>query len=254
MKPSHPFEGPRRSGVLVVEDDPVYRELLQMALGFEGFRVRLAENGARAIEELESGASEVVDAIVLDLLMPVMDGLRFLRWLRDDAKSDLPVLVVTSVDSRALSVETRVAGATEVLVKPVALEKLLARLEVLCRRGAISRLRPIGASFDVTNESEALDGDPDAAASASSEPTGIARALAETDGGMAVTDDDGYDTEADGRRRTVDEDRAATEIAHHRDANDGKNLDEDEDEDENEDENDTEAEEAPATELELERG
>ena len=118
------------------------------------FRVEVAENGQRAIEILEEGGFDQTDVIVLDLLMPILDGLRFLRWLRDDARSDVPVLVITSVDSRALTVETRVAGATEVLVKPVALEKIVAKLQALARRG--TGTKPRGG----TRELEANDASP----------------------------------------------------------------------------------------------
>jgi DNA-binding response OmpR family regulator len=115
--------------ILVVDDDPVYRELLTIALSAEGYTVLLAENGLEAKGLLED---EKVDLIVVDMLMPLMDGLRFIHWLRKEHGGTSPVLVLTSVDNRALSVEAMVAGATDVVVKPVSLPALLKKVSDLC--------------------------------------------------------------------------------------------------------------------------
>ncbi len=69
--------------------------------------------------------------IIVDMLMPLMDGLRFLHWLRQEAKLETPSLVLTSLDNRGLSVEALVAGATDVIVKPVSLPLLLKKLGAL---------------------------------------------------------------------------------------------------------------------------
>ena len=114
--------------ILVIDDDPVYRELLCIALTGEGYGVMLAENGQAAKEILER---EDVQIIILDLLMPFMDGLRFLNWLRQDARIEVPTLVLTSMDSRGLSVEALVAGATDVIVKPVSLPILLKKISAV---------------------------------------------------------------------------------------------------------------------------
>jgi two-component system response regulator MprA len=128
--------------VLVVEDDPIFRELLELALTSEGLRIASAENGERATRLLGSSS---FDAIVLDLLMPVMDGLSFLRWLREERRSAMPVLVLTCLDQKKLAVEARVAGATDILVKPVALTKLVSRIRSL---GHSAGRAPDSKSFD----------------------------------------------------------------------------------------------------------
>jgi len=117
-----------RKRVLVVDDDAVYRELLSIGLGAGGYEILVAENG---IEAKKIVGAEAVDAVIVDMLMPLMDGLRFIDWLRKEARNEVPVLVLTSVDDRALSVEAMVAGATDVVVKPVGLPQLTQRLGAL---------------------------------------------------------------------------------------------------------------------------
>ncbi|MEM7233513.1 MAG: response regulator [Planctomycetota bacterium] len=112
----------------MIDDDPVYRELLTIGLGGEGYQVLLAENGEGGKEILQR---ETVDLVLVDMLMPLMDGLRFLHWVRKEEELTLPVLVVTSQDNRNLSVEALVAGATDVVVKPVSLPVLLEKLSSL---------------------------------------------------------------------------------------------------------------------------
>ena len=118
--------GEEAKRILVIDDDPIYRELLAIALNGGGFRVLLAENGLDAQEIL---GRESVDAVIVDMLMPYMDGLRFLHWLREEQKSPVPALVVTSSDDRNLSVEALVVGATDVLVKPVRLDALSRKIQ-----------------------------------------------------------------------------------------------------------------------------
>lgn len=114
--------------VLVIDDDPVYRELLTIALTSEGYQVLLAEHGESGREIL---GREHVDVLIVDMLMPMMDGLRFINWLRKEAELDTPALVLTSMDNRELSVEALVAGATDVVIKPVSLPSLLKKLSVV---------------------------------------------------------------------------------------------------------------------------
>lgn len=129
--PSQEYSGLR---VFVVEDDDIYRELLAFALSHQGHQVYVAENGSRAVELIDNAEPDI---ILLDMLMPVMDGLTFLHWLRDERQDVTPVLVLTCLDDRALVVEALVAGASDVLIKPVNLDTLTRKIESLMKRSAI---------------------------------------------------------------------------------------------------------------------
>jgi len=118
--------------VLVVDDEEAVREALRRALRLEGYDVELASDGAEALERLE-GENAQPDAVVLDVLLPVTDGLEVARKLRRDGNS-VPILMLTAraaVDDRVAGLD---AGADDYLVKPFALEELHARLRALLRR------------------------------------------------------------------------------------------------------------------------
>jgi two-component system, OmpR family, response regulator MprA len=117
--------------ILIVDDERAVRESLRRALELEGYEIELAEDGAEALERLESQPEP--DAMVLDVLMPRVDGLEVSRTLRRNG-SRLPILMLTArtqVDDR---VEGLDAGADDYLTKPFALEELLARVRALLRR------------------------------------------------------------------------------------------------------------------------
>jgi two-component system response regulator MprA len=116
-----------RKKVLVVDDDRVYRELLVFGLSAAGYEVYVAEHGARAVEVM---AGVEPDVVLLDLLMPFMDGLRFLRW-QEASGSQAPTIVLTCVDEEPRGVEALVAGAKEVLIKPVSLDLLLEKIALV---------------------------------------------------------------------------------------------------------------------------
>jgi two-component system, OmpR family, response regulator MprA len=116
--------------VLVVDDEPAVRSALRRALVLAGYDVDLAEGGVKALGEL---AARPPDAVVLDVLMPDLDGLEVCRRLRA-AGDDTPVLMLTARDSVADRVAGLDAGADDYLVKPFALEELMARLRALLRR------------------------------------------------------------------------------------------------------------------------
>jgi two-component system response regulator MprA len=118
--------------VLVVDDDPAVRQALDRALRFEGYGTELAEDGVAA---LAAHASRPADAIVLDVAMPRMDGLEMCRRLRA-AGDPTPILLLTARVAVAERVAGLDAGADDYLVKPFALEELLARLRALLRRAA----------------------------------------------------------------------------------------------------------------------
>jgi two-component system, OmpR family, response regulator MprA len=116
--------------VLVVDDEPPVREALQRALRLEGYEVELAAHGGEALARLAVSAP---DAVVLDILMPEVDGLEVCRRLRTTGDRT-PVLMLTARDHVSERVAGLDAGADDYLVKPFALEELLARLRALLRR------------------------------------------------------------------------------------------------------------------------
>jgi two-component system response regulator MprA len=118
--------------ILVVDDEPAVRESLRRALQLEGYDVELAEDGEQALERVRRDA---VDALVLDVMMPRLDGLETCRRLRGEGNA-LPVLMLTARDEVADRVAGLDAGADDYVVKPFALEELLARLRALLRRAA----------------------------------------------------------------------------------------------------------------------
>ena len=116
--------------ILVVDDDRAVRESLRRSLSFNGYTVDLAEDGVDALEAI---TNDRPDAVVLDVMMPRMDGLEVCRQLRSTG-DDLPILVLTARDSVSERVGGLDAGADDYLPKPFALEELLARLRALLRR------------------------------------------------------------------------------------------------------------------------
>jgi DNA-binding response OmpR family regulator len=116
--------------ILVVDDEPAVRDAVRRALVLSGYAVDTADGGGAAVAAL---AAEAPDAIVLDVAMPGVDGLEVCRRLR--ASGDrTPVLMLTARDAVADRVAGLDAGADDYLVKPFALEELLARLRALLRR------------------------------------------------------------------------------------------------------------------------
>ena len=124
------MSGPSR--ILVVDDERALRDSLRRALALEGYEVELAADGEEALDRL--GAREVEpDAIVLDVLMPRLDGLEVARRLRR-AGNQTPILMLTARDQVEDRVEGLDAGADDYVVKPFALEELFARVRALLRR------------------------------------------------------------------------------------------------------------------------
>jgi two-component system response regulator MprA len=117
--------------ILVVDDERAVRESLRRALELEGYEIELAEDGAQALERLGSDAEP--DAMVLDVLMPGMDGLEVSRTVRRNGNK-LPILMLTARTQVEDRVEGLDAGADDYLTKPFALEELLARVRALLRR------------------------------------------------------------------------------------------------------------------------
>ncbi len=118
--------------ILVVEDDTAVRDSLARTLRFEGHQVETAADGREALDAVRAAEP---DAMILDVSMPRMDGLQACRRLRADGVV-LPVLMLTARDSVGDRVAGLDAGADDYLVKPFALQELLARLRALLRRSA----------------------------------------------------------------------------------------------------------------------
>ena len=116
--------------VLVVDDDRAVRESLRRSLEFNGYDVLLAADGA---EGLATVGAQHPDVVVMDVMMPRLDGIETTRALRT-AGNDVPILVLTARDAVGDRVEGLDAGADDYLTKPFALEELLARLRALLRR------------------------------------------------------------------------------------------------------------------------
>jgi two-component system response regulator MprA len=116
--------------ILVVDDDRAVRESLRRSLAFNGYSVELAQDGLEALDLI---ATDRPDALVLDVMMPRLDGLEVCRRLRSTG-DDLPILVLTARDSVSERVAGLDAGADDYLPKPFALEELLARMRALLRR------------------------------------------------------------------------------------------------------------------------
>jgi two-component system, OmpR family, response regulator MprA len=116
--------------ILVVDDDPALRTALDRALKLEGYRVSFAHDGRQALQMMTGGGQ---DAVILDLGLPLMDGLEVCRRVRERGDRT-PVLMLTARDAITDRVEGLDAGADDYLVKPFALDELLARLRALLRR------------------------------------------------------------------------------------------------------------------------
>ena len=117
--------------ILVVDDERAVRESLRRALELEGYEIELADDGIAALEALEANGEP--DAMILDVLMPGLDGLEVARRLRRGG-SRLPILMLTArveVDDRVAGLD---AGADDYVTKPFALDELLARVRALLRR------------------------------------------------------------------------------------------------------------------------
>ncbi|GAA4955666.1 response regulator transcription factor [Nonomuraea thailandensis] len=126
--------------MLVVDDEPALREALQSSLEFEGYKVVTANDGQQALDAL---AADSYDAVLLDVMMPRLDGLTACRRLRGSG-NHVPVLMLTARDAVGDRVSGLDAGADDYLVKPFELDELLARVRALLRRGALSTGTPEG--------------------------------------------------------------------------------------------------------------
>jgi two-component system OmpR family response regulator len=145
--------------VLVVEDDPDLRRLLHQALREEGYAVDAAADGSTGLYDATSWS---YDAVVLDLMLPGLDGWQVLSALRKE-KKHLPVLILTARDSVPDRVRGLDSGADDYMVKPFVLAELQARLRALIRRAA-GRAHPLleigDVQVDTVSRTVSLNGQP----------------------------------------------------------------------------------------------
>lgn len=120
------------ASVLVVDDDAKITSFLRRSLALEGYQVVVANSGAEALRVV---AESPPDLLILDVMMPDLDGLEVCRRIRA-AGEEFPILMLTAKDAISDRVKGLDQGADDYLVKPFALEELLARLRALSRRGA----------------------------------------------------------------------------------------------------------------------
>ena len=130
--------------ILIAEDDRAARDALQRALQFEGYAILAAADGGEALELLGDNDP---DAIVLDVMMPGIDGHTVCRRIRDKGLTT-PVLMLTARHEVADRVAGLDAGADDYLVKPYALDELLARLRALLRRTSVTGSDGIAITLD----------------------------------------------------------------------------------------------------------
>lgn len=143
--------------ILVVEDDPGVRDALERALGFEGYAVETARDGAVALSMLRHNT---YDVILLDVMMPHLDGLETCRRIRVRG-DDVAIIMLTARTAVHDRVEGLDAGADDYVSKPFALDELLARIRALLRRSSgdvTSTLRFEDLTIDSASRSATRDG------------------------------------------------------------------------------------------------
>jgi DNA-binding response OmpR family regulator len=137
--------------ILVVDDDKNTRRLMQAVLQADGYAVTTAENGVEALEVMDR---ETVDLVVLDIMMPQMDGYEFTKILRA-ADNNLPILMVSAKQLPADRKQGFLVGTDDYMTKPIDEEEMLLRIKALLRRARIATERKLTVG-DVTLDYDAL--------------------------------------------------------------------------------------------------
>ena len=137
--------------ILVVDDDKNTRRLLQTVLGNEGYQVFTAENGEDALTVMDR---EYIDLVVLDIMMPKMDGYEFTKTLRE-TKNNLPILMVSAKQLPEDKKKGFLVGTDDYMTKPIDEEEMLLRIKALLRRAQIASERKITIG-DVVLDYDAL--------------------------------------------------------------------------------------------------
>jgi diguanylate cyclase (GGDEF)-like protein len=122
-------EGPHT--ILVADDEPINRSLIQRRLEREGYRVLTAQNGQEAVEKARDS---LPDLVILDIMMPVMDGLEACELIKEDLTTrDIPIIFLSARDETDIKVKGLTLGANDYISKPFKAEELLARVDVAIR-------------------------------------------------------------------------------------------------------------------------
>jgi DNA-binding response OmpR family regulator len=150
--------------ILVVDDEPALRDALSYTLKKEGYRVELAATG---VEALRAARREQLDAVVLDVMLPGIDGLQVCRTLR--AESTVPILLLSAKGEEVDRIVGLEIGADDYLTKPFAMRELLARIKAMLRRAEM--VNPATLHSQASSVAEPLDTFFEASDQASSVPT-----------------------------------------------------------------------------------
>ncbi|MBE0447417.1 MAG: response regulator transcription factor [Actinobacteria bacterium] len=116
--------------ILVIEDDPLIRETLEYSLKGAGFNISTAENGAQGLAKLKEGSP---DLILLDLLLPEMDGFEVCREIRK-VDENLPIIMITALEDQRSKLKGFSVGADDYITKPFSIEELIARIRANLKR------------------------------------------------------------------------------------------------------------------------
>jgi len=118
-----------RAQILIVEDEPSIAEVVHLYLRRAGYQVNVVQDGKAALETL---AQHIPDLVVLDLMLPKVDGLSITRWIRD--RSDVPIIMLTARRNEADRIAGLEMGADDYVVKPFSPQELVSRVRAVLRR------------------------------------------------------------------------------------------------------------------------
>ncbi|HCO69170.1 MAG TPA: DNA-binding response regulator [Mesotoga infera] len=144
--------------ILAVEDDIHIAKLLRMELTHEGYEIEVLSNGNDALKYLEK---ELPDLLILDVMLPGIDGFSVLEEIRENISTDLPVIMLTAKGEVKDRIRGLRSGADDYLPKPFVIEELLARIEaVLRRKGKMERISYFEITLDMQSREAFLNGEP----------------------------------------------------------------------------------------------
>ncbi|MGC9322979.1 MAG: response regulator transcription factor, partial [Kosmotogaceae bacterium] len=144
--------------ILAVEDDIHIGKLLRMELSHEGYEVEVLTDGKEAVKHLEK---ELPDLLILDVMLPGLDGFAVLEEIREYISTDLPVIMLTARGEVKDRVRGLKSGADDYLPKPFVIEELLARIEaVLRRKGKVERISYHELMLDLQSREASVSGEP----------------------------------------------------------------------------------------------